>query len=85
MVFTSNSKKRKKPSIGRKLNKNSVTYTQYKASSHDTDLANLLPSAPVDTVHPPALEDPSEEPVRRDVVHEESVLQATFKNPPTNA
>ena len=75
MVLTSNSKKRKKPSIANKRQKNLVTYVQYKAV-RDTDLTNSLPGIPRVPIHIPTPKDPPEDPVHLDAVHEEIVLHA---------
>ena len=51
MVFASNSKKRKKPSIGRRVQKQSVTYARFKAARDvDRTGVHLLPDPGADLV-----------------------------------
>ena len=51
MVFASNSKKRKKPSIGRRVQKQSLTYARFKAARDmDRTGVHLLPDPGADLV-----------------------------------
>jgi hypothetical protein len=73
MVFASDSNTRKKPSIGRKLNNNSVTYVRYKAD-RDAYLTNFLSGMRLVPIHPPAPKDPPEELVCLGAVHNNTLL-----------